>query len=107
MWVNFNINETIKVKLTDKGYQLLSDNHNRFVGKIPNFNILTLEDFKERADNKGYTKFQMWTFIEEFGAVTRMGMDEHYHMNIVIELKDKEDIREYKLNQLLKLKRNE
>lgn len=81
----FNLNEYIKVKIYDKGYQVLADNHNKYLGVIKNWEKRDAEYYKLKADENGYTRFQAWNFIEEFGSVTRLGMNGYYSTEIQIE----------------------
>lgn len=81
----FNINEKIRVKLTDLGYQRLADLHNSYIGTIPNLKKRTAEYFKNEADKDGYTQFQMWVFMQYFGKVTRIGMPTFFDNDILIE----------------------
>lgn len=62
--VRINLNEVVKVKLTDLGkdiYYHQFDELNRRCGRIvckPSF---------PKEDAEGYTKFQLWDFIETYG----------------------------------------
>ena len=62
--VRINLNEVVKVKLTDLGkdiYYHQFDELNRRCGRIvckPSF---------PKEDAEGYTKFQLWNFIETYG----------------------------------------
>lgn len=84
----FNLNQNIRVKLLDKGYQRLADLHNEFIGRIPNWQKRDVEYYKQQADQDGYTSFQAWTFMEYFGEVTRIGMHGYYSTEILIAAKD-------------------
>lgn len=67
--IRINLNEPIKVKLTDLGkeiyyHQYDSTNQGRNICKItPKF---------PKEDENGYTEFQLWSFIELYGEY--MGM---------------------------------
>lgn len=67
--IRINLNEPIKVKLTDWGKEIYYhqyDRTNRIAGREickPSF---------PREDENGYTEFQLWCFIELYG--THMGM---------------------------------
>lgn len=81
--IKINLNELILVKLTDKGYQHLADNHNEIIRYSGTFDRIEAWHYKNMADENGYTKFQIWSFIESFGDITHMGMDEYYDLNII------------------------
>ena len=81
----FNLNHNIKVKIYDKGYQHLADNHNKYLGTIRNWEKRTPEYYKNKADENGYTTMQAWCFIEEFAEVTGWGFNGYYCLDIVID----------------------
>ncbi len=85
MFKKFNINNTIKVKLKDEGYQIMADEHNRFIPVIKNWQYRDLNYYKEAADSDGYTTFQAWCFIELFGQYTGIGFNTPYHPTILID----------------------
>ena len=68
--IRININESVKVKLTDYGkdvYYHQYDELNRRVGREickPSF---------PKVDEEGYTSFQLWYFIELYGNYIGMG----------------------------------
>lgn len=62
--VKINLNEIIKVKLTDLGkdiYYHQFDELNRRHGKV------VIEPFFPKEDVEGYTEFQLWDFMEIYG----------------------------------------
>jgi hypothetical protein len=67
--IKINLNETVKVKLTDLGkdiYYHQFDDLNECYGRQivkPRF---------PKCDDEGYTKFQLWEFMELYGE--HMGM---------------------------------
>ena len=69
--LSFNINGYIKVKLLEKGYELMAKDHNRYLDSIPKWQMRDANYYKNKADSNGYTSFQAWAFIELFGPVTR------------------------------------
>ena len=83
-YMAFNLNEIILVKINDKGYQHMADNHNSYIDVIPNWEKRTAEYYKEKADENGYTKMQAWCFIREFGSVTHLGFHNYYSTDILI-----------------------
>jgi len=84
--VKFNINDYIKVKLNKSGIDIMRQNHNRLFGGFSE-ELLARHPFREpEVDEQGYTKFQMWHFMDEFGQI---GMGEFnslspYETEIVI-----------------------
>jgi hypothetical protein len=84
--VLFNLNEYISVKLTDLGYQRLADLHNDLMNRLNRKDdFRTFQYYKDKADLDGYTKFQAWSFMADFGVVTGLTMPQHYHLDILFE----------------------
>lgn len=67
--LRINLNEPIKVKLTDWGKEIYYHQHDR-VNQIAGREICKPSFPKE--DENGYTEFQLWDFIELYG--THIGM---------------------------------
>jgi hypothetical protein len=67
--MKFNINNTVRVKLTTEGIKRLKENHNEvfkdYKGKYP-FHL-------PEIDKDGYTEFQLWNLMSEFGQYIHMG----------------------------------
>jgi hypothetical protein len=82
MIVEFNLNDEIYVKLDDKGYQVLADEHNHYFPERKR----NADYYREKADINGYTTFQAWEFIEKFGKVTTLSKSGYYNNNIKIKL---------------------
>lgn len=75
----FNTNLTVWVKLHDKGIMHIVDDTNRV---MPDRLKTCFKAVKDRANEYGYHQFQMWSFLEQFGAVTGMCRDTHqYYSN--------------------------
>ena len=62
-----NLNDCIKVKLTEKGKEIY---RNRF--DEDNIKKLGIEYCEPKIDKDGYTEFQMWDFMRIFGK--------HFHI---------------------------
>ena len=90
----FNINNIIKVRLTDRGKDIFYHQHdelNDFYGK---------EILKPRypdVDEDGFTSFQLWHFMEIYGPHTHIGMD-NYIENNDIYMFDK-DLKNYVITE--------
>lgn len=67
--VRINLNEPIKVKLTDWGKEIYYHQYDR-INQIAGREICKPKFPKE--DENGYTEFQLWCFIELYGM--HMGM---------------------------------
>lgn len=64
-----NLNEWIKVKLTDHGKDIHRFYGKQIAEKIKSVNV----DIEPLVDENGYTEYQLWHFIELFGNHIGMG----------------------------------
>lgn len=87
-----NLNCVIKVKLTEKGkfiYFHRYDNLNDYLlktGKTP------ISSKPPEVDENGFTKFQLWEFMELYGEHMVVGLSEVIQpLNIFIEEEDLND----------------
>ena len=69
--MEFNINNNVKVKLTDFGRKILQDQHdelyNRIQIKKPEFN-------PPKEDKDGWSNWQLWVLMERFGEYIHIGV---------------------------------
>jgi hypothetical protein len=90
-YMTFNLNEQVLVKLKDAGIERMVNDHNTFVIEYNNvcrkkiLDETTIEEYKKKANAEGYYTFQMWAFMESFGAVTGIGTNIYYETNILIK----------------------
>lgn len=83
--VPFNVNSFIRVRLTDKGVEILRRRHQTLWEMVYAHSSREIPPFRLDTDDEGWTRFQMWDFIQVFGPVTGMGVQESYSTNIQIE----------------------
>ena len=81
MFKTFNINSEVKVKLTEKGKSIFSNN----VGYIGYPRTLT-------EDEQGYSTWQFWVLMQEFGEHMYNGNDNCFETTILIDDKDLSNI---------------
>jgi hypothetical protein len=80
--VRFNINDTIKVKLTDKGKEIL---HRRIVEGVKIARLHS--DFIPscyQEDDEGYIHPQLWDFMNIFGSYFACGAPCYIEDNTII-----------------------
>ena len=82
MYTKFNINDTVKVKLTEKGKQIHREEWGRVFGNNSNFTYAP-----PREDENGYSSWQMWELMRWFGNHCRTGFDNPFETDILLELK--------------------
>ena len=69
MKIFINLNESVYVKLTDKGIEKMKENHRALYFGNPN-----IPEFKARnVDKDGYTKFQLHSLMSIFGELMYCG----------------------------------
>ncbi len=86
----FNINNYVKVKLTDYGLQVYCEQFNKPLLGFPTLreHLKTLDSVKMEADSEGHHSFQMWHFMELFGSSVGIAKDKVFELDIIIEDKD-------------------
>jgi hypothetical protein len=85
MFSKANVNGRIKVKLTPLGVEHWKRDANRYLsGRLKHLK-LTDDKIRETIDADGYHCFQIWEFMEIFGAKSGMCMPTLYDNDILIE----------------------
>ena len=80
MKIEFNINEYVWVKLTKHGKEAMERNHKQFWGGAGIYQIFT----PKLEDKDGWSKWQMWNLMEEFGNDIRLGGDNPFETTILL-----------------------
>ena len=82
----FNINNGIKVKLSEEGFKhwMYEDNKTFYGNKDLQKYIHPLSWYKARADENGYVTFQAWHFIKIFGSSIDMTAPQIFETDILI-----------------------
>ena len=87
----FNLNSSVKVRLTAQGFKVLEDQHNELMKEYP-YDHPAKQWRPPRVDVDGYCTFQMWVFMEHFGEHTHIGMNDcGYSPEILIDERDLKD----------------
>ena len=75
--MNFNINDKVRVRLTEKGRAALIKQHDDyFEGRVP------YSPPKEDAD--GWSEWQLWSLMQDLGHLCRLGIDPPFETIIQI-----------------------
>lgn len=85
MKIEFNINDNVQVKLTDYGRECLKKNYDTlfsYYGKNKPFPFKLPEE-----DKDGYSTWQMWELMQQFGPYLSMGIKNPFELTIKIEIK--------------------
>lgn len=90
----FNINEFVKVRLTNKGVDFYKD-YLRGVFNMINLNMTEyqiVELYKKNIDDDNYLLLQFWEFMQIFGKLGR-GMDEYIELELIFNSKNLKPIQ--------------
>ena len=79
--LRFNINETVHVRLTDRGRAIHRQEFDDLSTQFPNCG-LTYSPPREDAD--GWSEWQLWHLMEMFGPHIHLGGEQPFETNIVI-----------------------
>jgi hypothetical protein len=82
--IQFNINDKVKVKVTECGYKYWLDYENQFCEYLPSIQKMELKHLKEKEDTDGYVTFQLWVLMEIFGRHMKGGFDNPVGTNIIL-----------------------
>jgi hypothetical protein len=63
-FVPFNVNEYVRVKLTERGVNILRRRHDRMADSFPNVGSFS----EPKRDTEGWSSFQLWELMKNFGA---------------------------------------
>lgn len=74
-----NMNEWVKVKLTESGIGELKRQHEELKVLVPN-----LGRFNLNIDDDGYCKFQLWSLMNELGHLCKLGLEPPFDTEILI-----------------------
>lgn len=77
----FNVNEPVWVKLTERGRKIHRAQNDAINEQFPNVN---LEYRAPEEDAEGWSKWQMWSLMQTFGAHIGMGIEPPFETTIAI-----------------------
>ena len=83
--MKFNINQNVKVKLTDRGRKILEEKHVEFINSFP----ALPEDVKiykpKKEDEEGWSTWQLWNLMHTLGPHCYMGPMPPFETEIIID----------------------
>ena len=82
--IEFNLNQSVEVQLTERGRNILQENHDKLYFAFDN-------KYPYRPpveDENGWSKWQLWCLMREFGDHVHIGFDPPF--KTTIRLLDKE-----------------
>jgi len=75
----FNINQSVRVKLTDHGKKLLLDDYLALMG---HYGRNVYEFHLPKEDMNGYVKYQLWDLMKTFGPHINIGTEMPFEAEI-------------------------
>lgn len=80
--ITFNINQPVRVKLTNLGRRILEDQHHNFYLE----NNLPPKPYKPpKEDVEGWSSHPLWYLMEAFGSYVKIGAELPFDTTIEIE----------------------
>ena len=80
MNVKFNVNETVRVRLTERGRKVLEEEHHALYDRFPLGN--RREYIPVTEDEDGWSEWQLWILMSHFGVHTGLGFDPCFETEI-------------------------
>ena len=80
-----NLNQEVKVKLTEYGISILKEQHDELNKWIEIRGGKSLGEFELRLDEYGYYSTQIWMLMNKFGHAIRMGNKNPFNLEIIIK----------------------
>lgn len=79
----FNVNQQVKVKLTEKGIKILKEKHDSLNEHIISRGGTPLGEFELRLDEDGYYRTQLWCLMHDFGKHMFIGTDNPFETDMI------------------------
>lgn len=80
-----NLNEEVKVKLTEYGMSILKEEHDLLNKFIEQRGGKGFGEFELRLDEDGYYSTQIWMLMSKFGHAMRMGIKNPFNLDVIIK----------------------
>lgn len=84
----FNINDRVKIKLTDLGCKILADDFNKWSP----IEKRTPDYYKGQCDENGFYEMQLWCIMERFGEFIGMAIPSPFENVILLKETDLESV---------------
>jgi hypothetical protein len=80
-----NMNDYVKVKLTELGRQELKKQHDEMNERLISRGGMPYDTFQIVRDDEGYTMFQLWKLMSHFGHMMYNGSKMPFEMDIKLD----------------------
>lgn len=91
----FNLNKNIYVRLTEEGERIIREKDNDYIEMLKSYGSFAsldeahlYEEMYIKNKINGYSKFELWRFIQIFGSEIDILKKPPFEMDILIEEKD-------------------
>jgi hypothetical protein len=85
--MTFNINDNVKVRLTERGHEIMKARYDELVGDNLSFRR-RYPYVKKQEDANGWSSFHLWDLMYIFGKDVISGSNPPFKMDILIDDKD-------------------
>ncbi|MFD1179223.1 hypothetical protein ACFQ3W_23420 [Paenibacillus puldeungensis] len=82
--IKFNINNWVKVKLTELGKEIEKKNYEALNEMLKQYGSKYSDEFKLEVDENGYTSYQLWELFEKFGSHVGIGKKQPFETEIIL-----------------------
>lgn len=82
-FIEFHMNDKVRVRLTNRGRKVHRENYRKLMASYPP--ELSLNYQPPEEDAEGWSEWQMWELMQQFGEHTCMGLEPLFDMTIWIE----------------------
>jgi hypothetical protein len=90
MHVKFNVNDHVRVRLTERGLAILREKQQAFRAAFPRVPPDTLPYGSPKTDAAGWSEWQMWSLMAEFGEHFGIGAEPPFKTEIEFVVPDRE-----------------
>jgi len=73
IWLPFNVNETVKVKLTEEGRTFLNEQHAANMARVSRKGVILPNVPAFVLDEEGYWHVQLWELMSKLGSKCSLG----------------------------------
>ena len=80
----FNFNDQVKVRLKQKGIDILRQQHDELDRRISSNGGKGIGPFTIRIDDDGYASFQLWDLMRRFGEHMVIGFDPPFYLDVIM-----------------------
>ena len=82
--IPFNVNDYVRVRLTETGLAIHKALHDDLMAQLPNASTLVYEPPK--VDAEGWSRWQLWHLMQDFGPHILMGAKAPFETEIQFEV---------------------